>query len=355
MGETDPRLTGSAAGVRLTQYSHGAGCACKLRAGDLTEVLARMPQVRDRRVLVGIATRDDAAVYRLDAKTAIVETVDFFMPVVDEPRAFGRIAAANALSDVWAMGGRPLFALNVVGFPRDKLPLAVLEEILAGGAEKCAEAGVPIVGGHSIDDAEPKYGLAVTGVVHPKKVLTNAGARQGDVLFLTKPIGTGIVTTALKRGLASAALVEKVTRQMEALNRAAGEALAKVGVNALTDVTGFGLLGHLVTMLRASGVGAVVRMVDVPVIPEAWELARAGVVPGGTRANLAHFGASAQFGGALGEDARLLFADAQTNGGLLAAVPARKAIQAERALARARVEVWPIGEIAPGNGVVEVV
>jgi len=229
---------------------------------------------------VGYETADDAAVYRVSKELAIVETVDFFPPVVDDPFVFGEIAAANALSDIWAMGARPLFALNLVGFPR-ALPLDTLGRILAGGQSKAEEAGIPVLGGHSIDDPEPKYGLAVTGVVHPKKVLTNAGAKVGDALILTKPLGTGIGTTAIKRQLASPELMDRLVDVMRTLNRAAGEVFAsgKVKVNALTDVTGFGLLGHLLNLVEASRVGAELAFDALPILPHARNLAARPLLP----------------------------------------------------------------------------
>ncbi len=299
--------------------------------------------IDDPRVLVGSRTSDDAAVYRLDAKTALVSTVDFFTPIVDDPRDFGRIAAANAFSDVYAMGARPLFALSIVGFPRDDLPLDVLHRILAGACDVAREAKAPIVGGHSIDDKEPKFGLAVTGIVHPKKVRSNAGGRAGDVLVLTKPLGTGVVTTGIKRGLATAREAREVTKLMRTLNRAGAEVLAPV-CTALTDVTGFGLLGHLKNVCAASRVGARIDAAAVPFLPAARRLAAEGVVPGGTRANLAFYAKWARFGAGVDEATRLLLADAQTNGGLLAAVPPRKL----RAVLAALPTAAAIGELAPG-------
>lgn len=263
---------------------------------------------------------------------ALVQTVDYFTPVVDDPYAFGQIAAANALSDLYAMGARPLTALNIVGFPINKLPHAVLGQILSGGADKLAEAGCALLGGHSIDDAEPKYGLAVTGVVHPAKAVTNGGARPGDALVLTKPIGIGIVTTALKRGLTSPDMVERVTRLMATLNKAASEAMVEVGVSACTDITGFGLLGHASEMARASRVGLEIEARLVPVLDEAWGFLRAGAVPGGSKSNLEFVTAQGpggaeplvEFASGVGAGYRTLLADAATSGGLLISVPAAK-------------------------------
>jgi selenide, water dikinase len=336
--------------VRLTQLSSCAGCAAKLRPDLLGELLQGLPQVHSRQALVGFDTRDDAAVYRLNATQAVVETVDFFPPVVDDPYAYGQIAAANAMSDIWAMGARALFALNLVAFPKDQ-PLATLKAILAGGADKATEAGIPILGGHSIQSPEPKYGMAVTGVVHPRQVLTNAGARVGDRLILTKPIGTGIATTAIKRGLASEALVKRVTAQMAQLNKAAGEVFAsrRFAVHALTDVTGFGLLGHAIELARGASKRVVIRLEQVPVLADVADLSQQGVVPGGTRTNLEHAERWVRFPRGLPEPIRHVLADAQTNGGLLAAVPKKEVQKALKALDRARVEAWVVGEVVKGK------
>ena len=305
---------------------------------------------------MGFNTNDDAAVYRVAPGMALVSTVDFFPPVVDDPFQFGAIAAANALSDVYAMGARPLFALNLVGFPKDQ-PLEVLSKILAGGQSKADEAGIPILGGQSVQDPEPKYGLAVTGQVHPKKVLTNAGAKPGDVLMLNKPLGSGIATTAIKRGLASPELTERVVEIMSALNKRAGEVFAsgKFKVNALTDVTGYGLLGHLLEMMTGAKAKAFLDLERIPIIAEVPELASRGVVPGGTKSNLAHVGKKVRFPKGLPEDIQWVLADAQTNGGLLASVPARDAAKAYRALERAGVDVALIGEVGEGRPGIEVV
>ena len=305
---------------------------------------------------MGFNTNDDAAVYRVAPGMALVSTVDFFPPVVDDPFQFGAIAAANALSDVYAMGAKPLFALNLVGFPKDQ-PLEVLSKILAGGQSKADEAGIPILGGHSVQDPEPKYGLAVTGQVHPKKVLTNAGAKPGDVLMLTKPLGSGIATTAIKRGLASPELTERVVALMSALNKRAGEVFAsgKFKVNALTDVTGYGLLGHLLEMMTGAKARAFLDLERIPIIAEVPALASQGVVPGGTKSNLANVGKKVRFPKGLPEDIQWVLADAQTNGGLLASVPARDAAKAYRALERAGVDVALIGEVGEGRPGIEVV
>jgi cysteine desulfurase len=307
--------------VKLTRYTHGLGCACKLRPQVLERVLARMPAPHDANVLVGTDTSDDAAVYRIDDKTAIVETVDFFTPVVDDAFQFGAIAAANSLSDIYAMGARPLFALSVVGFPSNRLPIEVLEEILAGARSKVEEAGISIIGGHTVDDTEPKFGLAVTGIGDPGEILTNRGARAGDSLVLTKPIGTGILATGLKQELLEPPQVETLVETMAALNMHAAEAVLAVGVNACTDVTGFGLLGHLLEMMSASGTGAVLEVGKVRFLPGAVELVTSGIVPGGTLNNMEYTAPSVRYDAGVPEIKRVLLNDAQTSGGLLISVP----------------------------------
>ena len=291
-------------------------------------------------MLVDARTADDAAVYRLDGDRALVVTADFFTPIVDDPRDFGRIAAANALSDIYAMGARPLLALNLVGFPRDLLESGLLEEILAGGAEIAREAGVPILGGHSIDDPEPKYGLCVVGEVHPERVVRNSTARAGDVLVLTKPLGTGAIATAIKAGTAPPASVTAAVASMTTLNRAAAASMASHGAHACTDVTGFGLLGHLREMAAGSGLEAVVRADMVPLLPGARDLVAAGHIPGGTRRNLEDLAPHVRWEV---DDAvtRTLLADAQTSGGLLIALPSHAA---EALVA----ELAPEGETAAG-------
>ncbi|MBS1150323.1 MAG: selD [Myxococcaceae bacterium] len=342
--------------VLLTSLSNCAGCAAKLRPDVLSQLLAGLPNVRSKQALVGYDTSDDAAVYKLSPSMAVVETVDFFPPVLDDPYAYGQIAAANAMSDIWAMGAKALFALNIVAFPKD-LPIRMLKEILAGGADKAREAGIPVLGGHSIQSPEPKYGMAVTGLVHPKKILRNSGGRPGDRLILTKPIGTGIATTALKRGVAAKNLITLVTRQMAQLNKAAGEVFVsgKFKVNALTDVTGFGLLGHLLEVARGSKLRAQLQLEHVPLLEGIPQLAAADVVPGGTRTNLAHVAKWVKFPAGLPEHVKLVLADAQTNGGLLAAVPAKDEHKAVAALLKAGVFAAVIGELQRGKPGIEVV
>ena len=299
-------------------------------------------------LLVGINTGDDAAVYRLDDKTALVVTVDFFTPITDDPYEFGLVAAANSLSDVYAMGARPLVALNVVGFPA-ALAAELLGDVLRGGYDKATEAGCLIVGGHTVDDEEPKYGLSVVGLVEPGKQVSNANARPGDALVLTKPIGTGIITTGAKAGTAPADVLKNAVAVMATLNRDASEAMMKVGVNACTDVTGFGLMGHLASMVRGSGVGATVRLADVPVLPGARELLAAGTAPGGTHRNMNSVADSIDWDDSLTEEDRLLLCDAQTSGGLLISVPAEDLDALLAGLREAAVPtVAVIGEITGG-------
>jgi selenide,water dikinase len=310
--------------IRLTSLSHGAGCACKLPLGALEELLSRVGPglgVAGGDLLVGAGEGDDAAVLRLDARRALVVTTDFFTPIVDDARDWGRIAAANALSDVYAMGGRPLLALNLTAWPVASLPLALLAEVLGGGAEVAAGAGCVVVGGHSIDDPEPKYGMAVVGLADPGRLLTVDRARVGDRLVLTKPLGTGVVATAIKRGRPDGAVVAAAVGSMVALNRGAGEAALAAGVVAATDVTGFGLLGHLHRMVRASGVAGEVDAGSVPLLPGAVELAGAGFVSGGTRSNQAFLAGKVEVDRGVPAVVVTLLHDAQTSGGLLLAVP----------------------------------
>ena len=277
-------------------------------------------------LLVGNDTGDDAAVYRLDNNTAIIVTVDFFTPITDDPYEFGSVAAANSLSDVYAMGGKPLVALNVVGFPSE-LAVDMLGDVLKGGYDKATEAGCLIVGGHTVDDAEPKYGLSVVGLVEPGKEVSNANAQPGDVLVLTKPIGTGIITTGCKQGIAPDAILKNAVDVMAALNKGAAEAMMRVGINSCTDITGFGLLGHLRGMTRGSNVGAVITASAVPVLPGVWELLEKNVVPGGTFRNMNGVDDSVDWDDEITDQQRLLLCDAQTSGGLLISVAKEKVDQ----------------------------
>jgi selenide,water dikinase len=308
---------------RLTALSHGAGCACKLPAAEVHALLAELAPVEDPRVLVGNETADDAAVYELDGERAVVMTADFFTPVLDDPFDFGRVAAANALSDVYAMGATPLVALNLVAWPLESLGRDALRDVLRGGADVAREARVPIVGGHSIDDPEPKYGLAVTGVVDPDRILRNSTALAGHDLFLTKPIGAGVATTALKREMAPPELMASAVEVMTTLNRAAAEAAHAVGASAVTDVTGFGLLGHLYELAKASGVSARVDAASVPMLPGVVELVRDSdsAIAGGTRRNRSWLEQAVSWGAGVDEPHRWLLCDAMTSGGLLVAAP----------------------------------
>jgi len=307
---------------RLTELSHGAGCACKIGAAELREIRAGLPAFSDPSLLVGLDPADDAAVYKLSDELALVQTLDFFTPIVDDPRDFGRIAATNALSDIYAMGARPVLALNIVAFSLEQLGSEVLSEILAGGAEVAAAAGVAIGGGHSIDDLEPKYGMAVSGVIHPDELLTAAGAQPGDDLYLTKPVGGGLITTAAKRGIAEPQWVQAAVEAMTTLNAEAAETARAAGAHALTDVTGFGLLGHLHEMCEASGVGAEVDAAAVPALPGALELAASGKAKaGGSRRNAEDAERFTTWNADMPRERRALLTDAMTSGGLLAAVP----------------------------------
>lgn len=306
--------------IRLTDFSHGGGCGCKIAPAILTEILASSPiRGLPKELMVGTETADDAAVYRLNDTQALVATTDFFTPIVDDPWDFGRIAATNAISDIYAMGARPIFALAIVGMPLEKLPVSVIQKILAGGESVCAEAGIPIAGGHSIDVLEPIYGLVALGLVHPDRVKRNSSARAGDVLVLGKPLGVGILSAALKKGKLSAegykAMIDSTTR----LNTP-GEALAAMdGVHALTDVTGFGLAGHLLEICRGSKLAAEVRFADLPVIPEAVTWLEQGVATGASDRNWKGYGSDVQMPASAPDWHRKLVTDPQTSGGLLVA------------------------------------
>jgi len=311
--------------------------------------LRELPPIEDPNVLVGLNTGDDAAVYKLTSEIAIVQTVDVFTPVVDDPYEFGKVAAANSLSDVYAMGGRPIMALSIIGFPIRTLPTSQMTAILRGGIDKAKEAGIYIVGGHSIDDPQPKYGLCVTGLVHPDRIYRNSSVCCGDLLILTKPIGSGILTAAIKKQSLSREGVRELVTVMASLNRASAEAMVEVGASAATDVTGFGLLGHLVEMLGSSGLAAKIRLSEVPVMQSARELVRRGICPGGTKRNLDYYAPNIQWHSRIEEHDRLLLADAQTSGGLLISVPASRAAALVHALAQRGVATRAvIGEIIAG-------
>jgi selenide,water dikinase len=336
--------------IRLTQLAKRAGCAAKQPPGFLLSLLGSLPAITDPNVLVGSATADDAAVYKLSDDLALVFTTDFFTPIVDDPYDFGAVAAANALSDVYAMGGTPLTALSIVGFPDTALPPEVLVQILRGAADKAAEAGIAIVGGHTIKSEEPIFGLAVVGKVSPDRVLSNDKAQPGDVLILTKPLGLGIITTAAKNGQDQRGAIRIAIQIMSTLNRVAGEEIARCGAHALTDVTGFGLLGHLRNVVSASKVNARVFLDRVPVLAAAREYVQAGISPGGTHANHRFLADWVSYAADLTKEDQLILCDAQTSGGLLAAVSPDKA---EHLIASLRTrgvsEAVIIGRIEPGT------
>lgn len=318
---------------------------------DLDLILKELPIPRDPKVLVGLDTSDDAGVYQINEELALVQTVDFFTPIVDNPFIFGQIAAANALSDVYAMGGTPLTGMNLVAYPIKDLSSSVLKEILLGGLSKMKEAGVALVGGHSIEDPEIKYGLAVTGIIHPKQILTNAKARAGDQLVLTKPLGTGIIATALKARMASEEAVGKITESMVALNRTASEWMKKYGAHACTDITGFSFIGHALEMAMASHVGMVIQSNAVPIFREASEYARLGLIPGGANSNRDFFSCKTEIHGNVSRLLVDIFYDPQTSGGLLISLPAA---EAEKLVATLRneglVHSSIVGEVVEEDG-----
>ena len=304
---------------------------------------------RDPRVLLGLEARDDAAVYALRKDLALVQTVDFITPIVDDPYTFGAIAAANALSDIYAMGARPVTALNLAAFPVRSLPLEILQEILRGAAETIAEAGATIVGGHTIDDPEPKFGLAVTGLAHPDRIVRKAGGRPGDALILTKPLGTGILTTALDRRLIGEEDLREAVAVMRDLNRAAAEAMLEVGVHACTDVTGFGLLGHLHELAEASSVSAHVSLKQLPILAGVWDLAKRDAVPGGSRNNQRYLMEHITWGEGIKPEEQAVLCDAQTSGGLLIAAGPRQKDRLVAALRAHGVLAAEIGRLTRGN------
>lgn len=304
--------------VKLTALSQTAGCAAKIGPETLTQILGKLPKISDPRLLVGVDTSDDAAVLQISENTALIQTLDFFTPVVDDPYTFGQVAAANALSDVYAMGGKPLSALNIVGFPKD-LDIEILGEILRGGCDKVLEAGALLAGGHSILDNEPKYGLSVSGLVHPEKIWTNVGMKAGDVLLLTKPLGTGILNTCMKEDLLDQETYEALVESMTMLNRYAAEIVIEneIKPSACTDITGFGLLGHLYEMVGESGLKVRLDFSKVPLLAQAAEFANMGIVPAGTYRNSAYTKQSVYFGEQLPDYAMDVLFDPQTSGGLL--------------------------------------
>lgn len=315
--EQQPILVDTVKEVKLTHFTHGLGCACKLRPQDLEKVLQGMSHPVHQDVLVGSESSDDAAIYRISDDLALVQTVDFFTPVVDDPYQFGAITVANALSDIYAMGGEPLFALNIVAFPSKRLPLEILSQILKGAEAKAAEAGLLILGGHTIEDNEPKYGLAVTGKIHPDKIWKNNTAQEGDLLVLTKPIGTGVLSTALKRGLLSDEKTQELVEHMSRLNRKPADIMKNFAVHAVTDVTGFGLLGHLGEITKGSALDAELWVENVPVLGEVKEMLASNIIPGGTLNNLDFMMDFIKPADGVSRIDQLMLADAQTSGGLL--------------------------------------
>jgi selenide,water dikinase len=311
--------------------------------------LKDLPLRKDPKVLVGLETSDDAGVYQLNDEVALIQTADFFTPIVDDPHTFGQIAVANALSDVYAMGGKPLTALNLVAFPIKTLPSSVLKEILRGGLSKMDEAEVALLGGHTVEDPEIKYGLAVTGVVHPKRILTNASAKPGDQLVLTKPLGTGIIATALKGGMASDGAVTKMVESMVALNRKASEWMRVVGASACTDITGFSFIGHALEMAMASQVGMVVHSRSIPLLPEAMEYARMGLLTGGGHSNRQFFSCRVEADTNLSPLLMDILYDPQTSGGLLISLPSDQAQHLVEALKKeVQMDAWIVGQVVEG-------
>jgi selenide, water dikinase len=336
--------------IRLTELSSCAGCAAKLGAAELRGVMERVSPATDARVLVGYGSCDDAGVYELHEGLALVQTVDFFPPIVDDPYDFGRIAATNALSDVYAMGAVPISALNIAAFPED-LDLSILVRILEGGASVARSAGVAILGGHTIKDAEPKYGMAVTGVVDPRRMVTNAGATPGDVLVLTKPLGTGILTTALRRDAIAPADLAEAIAAMTTLNEGAALAMQATGVSAATDVTGFGLLGHGENMARASYVNLLIHADAVPLMKGVVELIERGLVPGGTRNNAQTHAGFTEFAPSVATSVRIALSDAQTSGGLLIGLRPERLPRLLEELRARNVTGAVIGEVRAGSGI----
>jgi len=331
--------------VRLTQWASCGGCAAKMDAGRLADILRHLPRSTDPDLLVGPETSDDAGVYRIADNLALLNTVDFFPPIVDDPYLYGQIAAANALSDIYAMGGRPVTALNLAAFPRVGLDIQVLHDILRGGSDKLKEADVALVGGHTVADQEVKYGMAITGLVDPARFIRNGGAQPGDHLILTKPIGVGIITTALKQECADASLVERATTVMRRLNRAAAETMLQYDTHACTDVTGYGLLGHALEMARASGMRLRIEHQKVPHFPEALELRARGIRPSGLLSNRSAFSKSVRFDDAVPQVWRELLFDPQTSGGLLIALPGAEAPRLLQRLSESGIEASSIGHV----------
>lgn len=336
--------------IKLTSLSSKGGCGCKIGPADLRQVLQTLPPAANNpNLLVGLNTSDDAGVYKLTDDIAMVQTLDFFTPIVDDPYSFGQIAAANAISDVYAMGGKPITALNIVAFPIADLDKQILADIMRGADDKLKEADVTLVGGHSIDDKEPKFGLAVTGTVHPEKVRTNSGAKPGDVLILTKPIGVGILTTSIKRGLINESETAQVTSVMTTLNKTAAETMVGYEIHASTDVTGFGLLGHASEMAKGSNVEIRIFNHQVPVMPRVKELAEDGAVPGGTKNNFNYLKQDVTYSDTMDQIDQWILCDAVTSGGLLTAVAKSDAEKLLAELQNKNVDAHVIGKVIDGN------
>lgn len=331
--------------MRLTQLTKSSGWAAKIGPDILTQVLCHLPKMTDVNLMVGFDTSDDAAVYKINDNIALIQTLDFFTPVVDDPYIFGQIAAANSLSDVYAMGGEPKLAMNIVCFPNCLNP-RILAEILRGGADKVSEAGAILVGGHTVSDDEPKYGLSVSGFVHPNKVLSNSNAKVSDVLVLTKPLGLGIINTAIKADLAGKEVYEYAVKVMTTLNRFGKEAIDKVGgVHSVTDITGFGLLGHALEMAEGSSVTIKIDSGKVPIIKGATEFAKMGLIPAGAYSNRNHIGGKICFKNKIEKDIEDILFDPQTSGGLLISVEKEKAPQLLKELEKSPTEYAIIGEV----------
>ncbi|RYG74230.1 selenide, water dikinase SelD [Lentibacillus lipolyticus] len=336
--------------IQLTSLSSKGGCGCKIGPADLENVLRSLPQATPNpNLLVGLDTSDDAGVYKLTDDLALVQTVDFFTPIVNDPYAFGQVAAANAISDVYAMGGTPITALNIVAYPISTLDESILAEILRGAGDKLEEAGVSLVGGHSIDDQEPKFGLAVTGTVNPENVLTNTSAKPGDKLILTKPIGVGIMTSSLKKDMLTDEEIDRVTDLMTTLNKTAAETMKDYRIHASTDVTGFGLLGHASEIAAGSNVEVRIDSESVPVLPRVKELAAAGSVPGGTKNNYDHIRDIVTFPANTDQLDKWILCDAVTSGGLLIAVDSNDADALLAELQQKGTEASIIGSVTDGN------
>ena len=344
--------------IKLTQFSHGGGCGCKISPEILSKILADSPlKTMPKELLVGIKTSDDAAVYRLNDEQALIATTDFFTPIVDDPYDFGRIAATNAISDIYAMGGQPIMALAIVGMPLDKLPIEVIQKIMAGGQDVCEKAGIPIAGGHSIDVLEPIYGLVAIGLVHPKQVKTNHGARAGDKIILGKPLGIGVLSAGLKKGLLSSMAYETMIRHTTALNVTGIELSKYEEVHALTDVTGFGLAGHLLEVCRGSELKAELSFEAIPFIPEALQFVQEGVATGASQRNWTSYGRSITFSdGALNQPwIQKILTDPQTSGGLLVTCSAESEAKVLKAFHDSGfIEAKTIGAMVSGSPSVQI-